>query len=126
MRFVLGNLIVLIWPYSFQHFRNMADLNVKERLQIPFFDDLVKVCIFHKKTVTCTESPPTERLTYPDIFHKKFKVSQEQVFGYFLCSTLTSYPYFMLRQSKLILQQGASQVKASNLKNIFLGKCWHG
>ena len=62
----------------------------KEVRKYHVFGDIVKVCIFHKKTVTCTRSPLTERMTCPEMFHKNLEVSHVQILKYFICSTLRS------------------------------------
>ena len=58
--------------------------------EIPCFLRYFKACIFHKKTVNCTRLPLTERMTYPEMFHKNLEVSHDQILKYFLCSTIRS------------------------------------
>ena len=64
--------------------------STKEAQKYHIFCDIFKVCIFHKKTVTCTRSPLTERMTYPEMFYKNLEVSHDQISKYFLCSTVRS------------------------------------
>ena len=50
---------------------------------------ILKVCVFHKKTATCTRLLQIgKKKTYPDIFHKIFYVSHEWIVRYFLCNSL--------------------------------------
>ena len=80
------------------------------------FHDILRVCIFLKKTVTSTRSLPIERMTYHDMFHKNLQVSYDQILTYFLSSFIG---FNHVCQLQLLQQQRTSQVKTWNWKKTF-------
>ena len=80
------------------------------------FHDILRVCIFLKKTVTSTRTLTTERVTYHDMLHKNLWVSHDQTLRYFVSNFLR---FNHVRQLQPHHHQRTSQMKAWNNQKMF-------